>query len=237
MKWQGVSGVGSAVSPVACRVAVLMLAGAALLSGCEWRPEPRSLKDMESRMTVRDDAPQSRMVLLEQNGDGANRAWESSFRPAGEDSVFRAAEVAPDRLAETETLLSELKAREMPDRSIRFDLPADILFDFDKADLRPDAAQALEKAARLISAYERAPLGVVGHTDAKGDDPYNDRLSLRRAETVAAWLKEKIGRDATVKGMGERQPVAANAHPDGSDDPQARQRNRRVEISLLLPPA
>ncbi len=237
MKWRGVSGVGLSAFPAACRAAMLVLASAALLSGCEWRPEPRSLKDMESRMVVRDDAPQSRMVLLDRNSDAANREWESSFRPAGEESVFRAAEVAPERLAETETLLSELKAREMPDRSIRFDLPADILFDFDEADLRPDAAPALEKAARLIGAYARAPLGVVGHTDAKGDDPYNDRLSLRRAQTVAAWLKDKTGRDAAVKGMGERQPVAANTRPDGSDDAQGRQRNRRVEISLLPPPA
>lgn len=197
------------------------------------RPSPRSLKDAETRMAVRTDAPETHMALMTGEAGMAGAGQESRFALAGGDSLFREAEVAPGRIEEARALLTALGAREQEDRSIRFDLPADILFDFDKATLRPDAAPALEKALRLVSAYPKAPLSVAGHTDAKGDDAYNETLSKRRAATVAEWIKAKTGRDVGARGYGERTPIAPNAHPDGSDDPEGRQRNRRVEIILL----
>ena len=129
---------------------------------------------------------------------------------------------------EKEKLINNVKAM----RIIRFSLPADILFDFDKATLRPDAQSPLLKARQLIAAYPKAPVTIIGYADAKGDDAYNDRLSQARASTVSARLMDGSNRHATVKGYGERDPVAPNARPDGSDDPQGRQRNRRVEIIL-----
>ncbi|MBJ6122707.1 OmpA family protein [Sphingomonas sp. BT553] len=203
------------------------------LAGCDSRPAPRSLKDETSSFRLVVDAPESRLTLIGTDSAGGAAGPESSFAPAEERaSVFRAAEVAPDRLALTENLLSELHARQAGDRSIVIDLPADILFDFDKASLRPDAEQSLRKAAELLGSYPAAPVKVNGHTDGKGTDAYNDPLSLRRAQAVAAWLKRNGGRDATVAGLGKRQPVAGNAKPDGSDDPDGRQRNRRVEIVI-----
>ncbi|KQO08971.1 hypothetical protein ASF09_04515 [Sphingomonas sp. Leaf242] len=112
------------------------------------------------------------------------------------------------------------------------DLPADILFDFDKAILRADAEQSLRKAAELLGSYPTAPVKVNGHTDGKGSDAYNDPLSLRRAQAVATWLKKNSGRGSTVAGLGKRRPVADNANADGSDNPDGRQRNRRVEIVI-----
>ncbi|WP_157220129.1 OmpA family protein [Flavisphingomonas formosensis] len=207
-------------------------AGLVLLTGCNGPSQPRSLKEADSRMTVRVDVPESRMTLVDGPGDGAGAEPESRFAPAGEQTIFREAEIAPDRLAETRSLLTDLAARQGPDKSIRFDLPADILFDFDKATLRPDATASLEKAARLIASYPDAPLSVAGHTDAKGDDAYNDALSNRRATAVAAWLRDRTGRAVAARGYGEREPVAPNSRPDGSDDPDGRQRNRRVEIII-----
>lgn len=112
---------------------------------------------------------------------------------------------------------------------VRVALPADVLFDFDKADIRSDAASALAHLATLIRAYPSGRADVEGHTDSKGDDAYNQRLSLRRAEAVRRWLVEREGIEAgrlATRGAGESRPVASN------DDEAGRQRNRRVEVVI-----
>ena len=105
-------------------------------------------------------------------------------------------------------------------------------FDFDKATIRPDAEPALTRAAELLKSYPQAQVSIGGHTDAKGDDAYNEGLSLRRARAVAARLQREAGRTLGAEGFGERRPVAPNVKPDGSDDPDGRQKNRRVEIRI-----
>ncbi len=159
----------------------------------------------------------------------------STFEKAGPDSelqsVFVSSEVAPERVETTRTLLSELNARRS-DGVIVIDLPADVLFDFDKATIRPDAEPALARAAELLKSYPRAQVSIGGHTDAKGDDAYNEGLSLRRARAVADRLQGPAGRPLKAEGFGERRPVAPNVRPDGADDPAGRQKNRRVEIRI-----
>ena len=115
-----------------------------------------------------------------------------------------------------------------------YSIPADVLFDFDASDIRADAESALEQiSASIAKRFPSARLQISGHTDAKGADAYNQALSERRAASVADWLAAK-GNVApsrmTCSGLGETRPVAPNTHPDGSDDPAGRQRNRRVEI-------
>jgi outer membrane protein OmpA-like peptidoglycan-associated protein len=116
---------------------------------------------------------------------------------------------------------------------IRIELAADVLFDFDKADIRPDAQNALKQAATIVKEKAKGPVRVEGHTDAKGSDAYNQRLSDRRANSVKDWFVQKEGlknvRFSTT-GFGAKKPVAPNTKPDGSDDPAGRQKNRRVEI-------
>jgi photosystem I P700 chlorophyll a apoprotein A2 len=112
---------------------------------------------------------------------------------------------------------------------IKVDLPADVLFDFDKSDIRPDAAAALAKLAVIIRAQPKGRTRIEGHTDSKGDDAYNQKLSERRAESVRNWLVTKEGLDGsrmTTKGWGEAQPVAPN-----DTDPN-RQKNRRVQAII-----
>ena len=159
----------------------------------------------------------------------------STFEKAGPDSelqsVFVSSEVAPERVETTRSLLSELNARRT-DGVIVIDLPADVLFDFDKATIRADAEPALTRAAELLKSYPQAQVSIGGHTDAKGDDAYNEGLSLRRARAVAARLQREAGRTLGAEGFGERRPVAPNVKPDGSDDPDGRQKNRRVEIRI-----
>ncbi|NZA28384.1 OmpA family protein [Luteimonas sp. SJ-92] len=113
-------------------------------------------------------------------------------------------------------------------------LPADTLFDFDRAEIRPQAEPGLRQLAQLLAQTEGiAQVG--GHTDAKGDDEYNLALSQRRADAVVAWL---VGEGAVpasrlqARGFGEAQPVAPNTTADGADDPAGRARNRRVEVVI-----
>jgi outer membrane protein OmpA-like peptidoglycan-associated protein len=119
---------------------------------------------------------------------------------------------------------------------IRIDLAADVLFDFDKTTIKPEAATALHEVAQIIKEKGKGRgVRIDGHTDGKGNDAYNQNLSERRAISVKQWLleKEAIGRVImTTQGFGAKRPVAPNTKPDGSDDPDGRQKNRRVEIVI-----
>ena len=118
---------------------------------------------------------------------------------------------------------------------IRIELAADVLFDFDKADILPKAQAALKQAAQIIQEKAKGAVRIEGHTDSKGSDAYNQKLSERRAQAVKAWLTDKEGLrnvNFATQGFGAKVPKAPNQKPDGSDDPEGRQRNRRVEIIL-----
>jgi outer membrane protein OmpA-like peptidoglycan-associated protein len=115
------------------------------------------------------------------------------------------------------------------------DLSTDILFDFNKSTINPNAIPSLIKLARLIRQSNSNTVQVNGFTDAIGTDEYNIDLSKRRSDTVKNWLVNKGGVDAgrlNANGYGKGQPVAPNTHPDGSDNPIGRQKNRRVEIRI-----
>jgi outer membrane protein OmpA-like peptidoglycan-associated protein len=103
---------------------------------------------------------------------------------------------------------------------------SDVLFDFNKATLRPGAREKLAKVAGIILAHPGLRMEAEGHADAVGTDDYNQRLSERRAQSVSAFLMEQgIKRDTiTAMGFGESRPVATNGTAEG------RQQNRRVEL-------
>lgn len=131
-----------------------------------------------------------------------------------------------------EQALSDLKADVSP-RQIKVTLSADVLFDFDKAELKPQAETSLAEMVAVIKAYPNATTDVEGHTDGKGTDAYNQALSERRAVAVAGWLIAHGGlapAQVHTRGLGKTRPLAPNTKPDGSDDPDGRARNRRVEI-------
>jgi outer membrane protein OmpA-like peptidoglycan-associated protein len=118
---------------------------------------------------------------------------------------------------------------------VKIELPGDILFDFDKWDIRPDAEPTLQKVADIINQYPKSRILVEGHTDSKGTHPYNVRLSQKRADSVRNWLVNKGGIEASrisTRGWAETKPVAPNVNQDGSDNPGGRQKNRRVEITI-----
>ncbi len=119
--------------------------------------------------------------------------------------------------------------------TIEVTLPADILFDFDKSEIRSTAQNALHEVADLIRGKAQSPVTIQGYTDALGKDAYNQSLSERRANAVKAWLVTKENLSAvrfTTAGFGPRNPVAPNRNPDGTDDPDGRQLNRRVTLVI-----
>jgi len=116
---------------------------------------------------------------------------------------------------------------------IRIDLSADVLFDFDKADIKKEAEAALLKVATVLDANSNAQVSIDGHTDGKGTDAYNNALSERRAAVVKTWLtahSQMAPARISTRGLGKTKPVAHDTKPDGSDDPEGRAKNRRVEI-------
>jgi len=141
--------------------------------------------------------------------------------------------VASAVAGKTEALQAALKdlGAQVTEQEIRIELAADVLFDFDKATLRAEAKPTLDKVVQVLKSYPKASATIEGHTDGKGEAAYNQKLSERRAESVRAWLAGN-GASLTMstRGLEKTKPVAPNAKPDGKDDPDGRQKNRRVEI-------
>lgn len=120
-------------------------------------------------------------------------------------------------------------------KQMRVTLPADILFDFNQSTIRGDAMPALTQAAALIHDKSRGVVLVQGYTDSVGNENYNLRLSQQRAQAVTNWFVRNSGLAPSafsIEAFGARQPVAPNTNANGSDNPEGRQRNRRVELVI-----
>jgi OOP family OmpA-OmpF porin len=106
---------------------------------------------------------------------------------------------------------------------------ADAFFDFDKAVLKPEAKTKLDDLVSKTKEINLEVIIAVGHTDGVGTDAYNDKLSVRRAESIKTYLTSK-GLEANrvyTEGKGKKQPVADNKTAEG------RAKNRRVEIEVV----
>jgi outer membrane protein OmpA-like peptidoglycan-associated protein len=116
----------------------------------------------------------------------------------------------------------------------RLQVGADALFAFDAWTLGPDAEETLVVLLPELEKAGARPVSVEGHTDAKGSDAYNATLSEKRASTVKQWLVARgaVPDGTKVVAYGESRPIAPNEKPDGTDDPEGRQRNRRVEVVI-----
>ncbi len=106
---------------------------------------------------------------------------------------------------------------------------ADAFFDFDKSVVKPEGKKKLDGLVGQLSGVTLEVIIAVGHTDSVGSDAYNQKLSVRRAEAVKAYLVSKgiAANRIYTEGKGEKQPVASNKTAAG------RAKNRRVEIEVV----
>lgn len=113
--------------------------------------------------------------------------------------------------------------------NITLNMPGNVTFATDSADLSPAFFEVLDSVGKVLREFEQTVVEVAGHTDSTGTEEYNQRLSERRASTVAQYLSARrvLEQRLIVIGMGELRPVADNESADG------RQLNRRVEITLV----
>ena len=118
--------------------------------------------------------------------------------------------------------------------------PAETVIGFGASPLRLDEAAKVALDALLATPAMRAggPITLRGHSDSRGSDGDNKVASRIRAERVRDYLVEKgVAKDRiALIALGETRPTAPNAKEDGSDDPEGRASNRRVEITVAPPP-
>jgi outer membrane protein OmpA-like peptidoglycan-associated protein len=110
-----------------------------------------------------------------------------------------------------------------------------VYFEFNKATVLEESHASLDKLVRLMNDNPNAVVEIGGHTDDKGGDAYNQRLSEARAQAVVEYLvSQGIDRSRLMaKGYGKSQPIAPNKNANGSDNPAGRDKNRRTEFKVL----
>jgi outer membrane protein OmpA-like peptidoglycan-associated protein len=143
-------------------------------------------------------------------------------------STTTSAAPAPQEV-EVNEILTDLNAVDTAEGLV-VPLPEQVLFDFNRADVRDDARVTLAKVAAVLAFYGDAQVEVQGHTDDEGTDRYNQGLSERRANAVRDHLVTTAHVPAErliVRAYGESRPVAPN------DTEENRQRNRRVQVVVL----
>jgi len=115
----------------------------------------------------------------------------------------------------------------------RLSVGSDALFEFNKSELTPQAQKTLALLGPQIQKEGKHPVVIEGYTDSVGTTEYNQQLSEKRARAVADWFQGHgfLSASRTV-GYGKNKPVAPNAKPDGSDNPEGREKNRRVEVVI-----
>lgn len=109
-----------------------------------------------------------------------------------------------------------------------------VLFGYAQDNFTPEFIPELEKAYGYMANDKTLTMKVTGYTDSRGNDKYNQSLSERRASTVKKYFVTKGITASRIKssGKGESDPVAAETNPDGSDNPEGRKQNRRVELLI-----
>lgn len=153
---------------------------------------------------------------------------------ARKDGYFNStAEVSTIGIKESTTLNTQLNLKKIPDKPIV--LPG-ILYEFDSAELTPGAKTEIDTALMpILVDNPDIIIQISSHTDSRGTDSYNMKLSARRAESVVKYLiangidKKRL----ESKGFGETVPVAPNENSDGSDNPEGRALNRRTEFQII----
>ncbi len=209
-----------------------LLTAAVLLGGCS------DLKKSDEKNTLGEATADTAVVARTgaTAGDvaaGAASAVDSAAHKTGA-AISNAFDMTKAKLADVklpEVNLSGVTVRGDADYQV-YGVDEQVLFDTDKATIKPSAAEALKQiTASITKRYAGKDVRVLGFADARGDKSYNRDLSKQRAEAVKNYLitTDKLPADhLSTEAFGEEQPVASNATAAG------RKENRRVEIAVSL---
>jgi len=197
------------------------------------RAEQQAAEYRDAMARAQQEANQARERVKEAQTDADRaKANEELARAQAEQARLEAEQAKQEKEAAEQQLyvsLNQILETKREARGLVVSL-SDVLFDFNKATLKPGARERLAKLAGVLIAYPgQYRIEVDGFTDAVGSDEYNLKLSENRAETVHSYLVEsgvKPDHIGQVRGMGKMMPVATN------DTPEGRQMNRRVEIVI-----
>ncbi|HYX07299.1 MAG TPA: OmpA family protein [Bacteroidales bacterium] len=183
------------------------------------------------------------MARFEDNSLGADDIYRISFEP----KVIEEPEMITEETAEPPALEEKnppqipvtekepSKAEKTaPEKEQEPIVIRSILFGFDSYQLTSQAKEELSMLADALKEHKKVVILITGHTDSRGPANYNVTLSLKRAQSVADYLKQKgiAPERLSTKGAGEENPVGINTNPDGTDNPEGRRYNRRVSFSI-----
>ncbi len=156
--------------------------------------------------------------------------WTPATAAEGCDgALVKKAAVAPAPAPAAPVAAAPAAPKPAPAAASKVTYAADAFFDFDKSVLKPEGKAKLDDLVSKVKDINLEVIIAVGHTDSVGTDAYNQKLSVRRAEAVKAYLVSKgIEKNRVyTEGKGEKQPVADNKTKEG------RAKNRRVEIEVV----
>jgi outer membrane protein OmpA-like peptidoglycan-associated protein len=167
----------------------------------------------------------------QQQADEQRRAAEEQQRAAeqarlqAEQSAAQAQQQAAQMREQLKNQLNQVLQTRETARGLIVNM-SDVLFDFNKYTLKPEAREKLAKVSGILLAYPNLKLQVEGYTDSIGSDEYNQKLSEQRADSVRDFLVQQSVADAniTAQGYGKTHPIADNSTNSG------RAQNRRVEL-------
>lgn len=211
------------------RVLALLLAGALLLSSCSDQEKPAAALPATGQPLAGTVQATEGQATTPAAPNQTPPPQPTTSQPLGQGQRLSA------NVSDLSAAATDLGAR-MTDMGLVVDFNADVLFDFDKAELKPAAQPTLEKLSQVVQEYRKSRVAIHGYTDSKGNDAYNLSLSQRRAQAIADWLRQHqpalTPDQLEVTGHGEANPVAPNTTPTGADNPTGRQQNRRVEVVI-----
>lgn len=142
-------------------------------------------------------------------------------------------EISTKNLTPADTLSKELKLAKIPKKPIVLN---GINYGYDSADLTASAKESLDTGLYpIMTENPQIIIELSSHTDSKGSDDYNLKLSERRAKSVVDYMISMgvTSNRLVAKGYGETKPISANEKPDGSDNPKGRALNRRTEFEII----